>query len=73
MTQSGVKWITAGLFGVALGLFAVAWCIHDQTERHRRFEFTNRLWRIDTLKGTVVACDANGSEIRCEKAVELPP
>lgn len=47
----------AGLFAIALGLFAVAWAIHDHTERHSRYtiEFP---FRFDTLTGDIESCKA---------------
>jgi hypothetical protein len=50
------KLIAAALFSMALGLFAVAWSIHDHTQRHGRYAFEGA-YRLDTLTGQFAVCD----------------
>ena len=49
------KLLAAAVFSMAVGLFAVAWSIHDHTERHSRYSFSAGA-RTDTLTGRVEDC-----------------
>ena len=65
------KLIASGLFAVALGLFAIAWCVHDQTQRHGRYALGEGLVRLDTLTGAIDICRAIGRGIgECQPFVE---
>ena len=49
------KMIGVALFAIALGLFAVALAIHENTQQHGRYALSGQ-FRLDTKTGEVTGC-----------------
>src|SRR5262245_42309632 len=51
-TQMNNKLLAAALFSISFGLLAIAWSIHDHTQRQPRYVLTGGM-RLDTLTGDI--------------------
>lgn len=60
------RMLSFGLFAIALGLFAVAWSIYDNTQRHGRYVWSAP-FRFDTLTGGIELCRGDSGMAMCER------